>query len=104
MAEGLRARLVVRRQLAPVNDLEAALLAVVRGEFHGVTLQRVTDLLGGRWAAEPGVPLPAPCWSAACAHWRPRSGWTGQPCSPCGAGPAARRGGGGAGGVKDRRR
>src|SRR6266540_794543 len=45
-------------ELAPVDGLEAALLAVVRGEIHGATLQRVADLLGGRAAAEPGAPLP----------------------------------------------
>jgi hypothetical protein len=57
MAGGLRPRLVLR-QLAPVDDLEAALLAVVHGEFHGATLQNVADLLGGRGAVEPGAPLP----------------------------------------------
>src|SRR6266511_3944118 len=44
-------------ELAPVDGLEAALLAVVRGEIHGATLQRVADLLGGRAAEEPGDPI-----------------------------------------------
>lgn len=40
-------RLVIG-QLAPLDDLEAALLAVVCGEIRGATLQRVAELLGGR--------------------------------------------------------
>jgi hypothetical protein len=50
-------RLVVD-QLAPLDDLEAALLAVVRGEIRGVTLQRVAELLGGSPAATPAAGLP----------------------------------------------
>ena len=45
-------------QLAPLDDLEAAPLTVVRGEIHGTTLQRVAALLGGRPAAAPAVGLP----------------------------------------------
>jgi hypothetical protein len=45
-------------QLAPLDDLEAALLAVVRGEIRGVTLQRVAELLGGRLPTPPDGPLP----------------------------------------------
>jgi hypothetical protein len=51
-------RRVVIGQLAPVDDLEAALLAVVRGEIRGVTLQRVAELLGRRPLTEPGGRLP----------------------------------------------
>jgi hypothetical protein len=54
---GPRRRLVVA-ELAPLDDLEAALLAVVRGEIRGVTLQRVAELLGGRRLTEPGGGLP----------------------------------------------
>jgi hypothetical protein len=50
-------RLVIG-QLAPLDDLEAALLAVVRGEIRGATLQRVAELLGGRPLTEPGGGLP----------------------------------------------
>src|SRR6266536_1959592 len=68
-------------ELAPVDGLEAALLAVVRGEIHGATLQRVADLLGGRAAAEPGAPLPGallelgqPLAQVVAAHVAPRIG------------------------------
>jgi hypothetical protein len=54
---GPRRRLVVA-ELAPPDDLEAALLAVVRGEIRGATLQRVAELLGGRRLTEPGGGLP----------------------------------------------
>jgi hypothetical protein len=50
-------RLVIG-QLAPLDDLEAALLAVVRGQLGGMTLQRVAELLGGRPLTEPDVGLP----------------------------------------------
>ena len=50
-------RLVVA-ELAPLDDLEAALLAVVRGQIRGATLQRVAELLGGRRLTEPGGGLP----------------------------------------------
>jgi hypothetical protein len=50
-------RLVIG-QLAPIDDLEAALLAVVRGEIRGATLQRVAELLRGRPATESGADLP----------------------------------------------
>jgi len=50
-------RLVVA-ELAPIDDLEAALLAVVRGQIRGATLQRVAELLGGRPLTEPGGGLP----------------------------------------------
>jgi hypothetical protein len=50
-------RLVVT-ELAPLDELEAALLAVVRGQIHGVTPQRVAELLGGRSGAEPDARLP----------------------------------------------
>jgi len=49
-------RLVIG-QLAPLDDLEAALLAVVCGEIRGATLQRVAELLGGP-LTEPGAVLP----------------------------------------------
>jgi hypothetical protein len=49
---------LVTGQLAPLDDLEAALLAVVRGEVHGATLQRVAELLAGRPLREPGAGLP----------------------------------------------
>ncbi len=45
-------------QLAPLDDLEAALLAVVRGQIHGATLRHVAELLGGPPAATPAVGLP----------------------------------------------
>ena|SRR6266536_139648 len=51
-------RRLVIDQLAPLDDLEAALLAVVRGEIRGATLQRVAELLGGRPLTEPGAGLP----------------------------------------------
>lgn len=54
---GPRRRLVVA-ELAPLDDLEAASLAVVRGEIRGATLQRVAELLGGRRLTEPGGGLP----------------------------------------------
>src|SRR6266567_4463878 len=50
-------RLVVA-ELAPIDDLEAALLAVVRGQIREATLQRVAELLGGRRLTEPGGGLP----------------------------------------------
>jgi hypothetical protein len=49
---------LVTSQLAPLDDLEAALLAVVRGEIRGVTLQRVAELLDGRPLTEAGAGLP----------------------------------------------
>jgi hypothetical protein len=49
---------LVTDQLAPLDDLEAGLLAVVRGEVRGATLQRVAELLGGRPLTEPGAALP----------------------------------------------
>jgi hypothetical protein len=51
-------RLVIG-QLAPLDDLEAGLLAVVRGEIRGATLQRVAEMLGGGPLAEPDARLPA---------------------------------------------
>jgi hypothetical protein len=56
---GPAGRRLVVAELAPLDDLEAALLAVVRGQVHGATLQHVAELLGGRAAAAPGVRLPA---------------------------------------------
>ncbi|HZD01440.1 MAG TPA: hypothetical protein VFA46_14975 [Actinomycetes bacterium] len=55
---GLGWRRLVVAELAPVDDLEAALLAVVRGEIRGATLQRVAELLGGRPLTQPGGHLP----------------------------------------------
>jgi hypothetical protein len=49
---------LITGQLAPLDHLEAALLAVVRGEIRGVTLQRVAELLGGHPPPEPGTGLP----------------------------------------------
>jgi hypothetical protein len=46
-------------ELAPLDDLEAALLAVVRGQIHGATLRQVVELLGAAPAATPAVGLPA---------------------------------------------
>src|SRR6266571_4604027 len=51
-------RRLVIGQLAPIDDLEAALLAVVRGQIRGATLQRVAELLGGRLLTEPSARLP----------------------------------------------
>ena len=48
-------RRLVIGQLAPIDDLEAALLAVVRGQIRGATLQRVAELLGGRPLTEPSL-------------------------------------------------
>src|SRR6266566_5182837 len=81
-------RLVVA-ELAPIDDLEAALLAVVRGQIRGATLQRVAELLGGRRLTEPGGGLPGALLErAVCARWTRWSGWTGRPCSPCGRWPS----------------
>src|SRR6266487_4021460 len=55
-------RLVVA-ELAPIDDLEAALLAVVRGQIREATLQRVAELLGGRRLTEPGGGLPGALWA-----------------------------------------
>jgi hypothetical protein len=55
---GARNLRLVIGQLAPLDDLEAALLAVVRGQIRGATLQRVSELLGGRRLTEPGGGLP----------------------------------------------
>jgi hypothetical protein len=51
-------RRLVIGQLAPIDDLEAALLAVIRGQIRGATLQRVAELLGGRPLTEPSARLP----------------------------------------------
>jgi hypothetical protein len=59
-------RLVVG-ELAPLDDQEAAMLAVVRGQIRGATLQRVAELLGGRRLTEPGGSLPgAPAGAPLC--------------------------------------
>jgi ParB-like chromosome segregation protein Spo0J len=49
---------LVTGQLAPLDDLEAALLAVVRGEVRGATVQRVAELLDDRPLTEHGAGLP----------------------------------------------
>jgi hypothetical protein len=55
---GPRSLRLVTGQLAPLDGLEAALLAVVRGEVPGVTLQRVAELLDDHPPTDPGVGLP----------------------------------------------
>jgi hypothetical protein len=55
---GPRSLHLVTGQLAPLDDLEAALLAVVRGEVRGASLQRVAELLDDRPLTEPGAGLP----------------------------------------------
>ena len=56
---GPAGRHLVSAGLAPLDELEAALQAAVRGQLHGARLQHVAELLGGRPAAAPGVRLPA---------------------------------------------
>jgi hypothetical protein len=56
---GPAGRRLLIEELAPLDELEAVLLAVVRGQLHGATLQHVARLHGGRPTAAPGVRLPA---------------------------------------------
>ncbi|HVD12884.1 MAG TPA: hypothetical protein VNK73_00375 [Actinomycetota bacterium] len=57
MAEEGRGRLVLS-QLAPLDDLEAALLAVVRGELPGTGLYDVAEALAGASGMDGAAALP----------------------------------------------
>ena len=57
MAEEGRGRLVLS-QLAPLDDLEAALLAVVRGELPGTGLYDVAEALAGASDTDGAAALP----------------------------------------------